>query len=295
VSNRTVHIDTVMKTPQFWQIWLAFGTLSSAGMAVVSVAKTMMVEIFSKALPYIVTGAFTSGYIMMISVANLGGRLLWSSASDYIGRKTVFTIFFFTSIPLFMLIPTLVSQVSTTASVVPLAIFYGSTLIIYSMFGAGYATTPAYEADLFGSKYCGAIHGRMLTASSTASVVGPMTITAMRSHAEHAAIHDLVSKVDPNTFQSKFGAPLSELDVLVKAKTVTINKLMHLVPEGTPDPTPFLYNTTMYTAAGLLVIGVIANFSIRPVNPKYMIPEDKPVKVEEIKPVKAEEIKPTKT
>jgi len=146
------------------------------------------------------------------------------------------------------------------------------------MFGAGYATTPAYEADLFGQKYCGAIHGRMLTASATASVVGPVTITALRSRAEHSAIHDLVSKVDPKVFEAKFGAPLSDLDALVNAKTVTINKLMQLVPPETMDPTPFLYNTTMYTAAALLVIGAIANFSIRSVDPKYMMVEDAPVK-----------------
>jgi len=74
--------------------------------------------------------------------------------------------------------------------------------------------------------------------------------------------------------------------VLVQAKTVTINKLMHLVPTGTPDPTPFLYNTTMYTAAGVLVIGAIANFTIRPVDPKFMMVEDSSTKPTEVVPPK---------
>jgi hypothetical protein len=55
-----VHIDNVMKTPKFWQIWISFATLSTAGMALISIAKTMMFEIFSKALPLIVTGTFTT-------------------------------------------------------------------------------------------------------------------------------------------------------------------------------------------------------------------------------------------
>jgi hypothetical protein len=103
---------------------------------------------------------------MAISAANLGGRIGWSAASDYIGRKNVFNIFFITCIPLFMLIPYFAEQVTVSKEILPLGLFFMSTLVIYSMFGAGDATTPAYEADLFGPKYCGAIHGRMLTASA---------------------------------------------------------------------------------------------------------------------------------
>eukprot|EP01123_Difflugia_compressa_P010693 TRINITY_DN3985_c0_g1_i1.p1 TRINITY_DN3985_c0_g1~~TRINITY_DN3985_c0_g1_i1.p1 ORF type:complete len:534 (+),score=54.46 TRINITY_DN3985_c0_g1_i1:132-1604(+) len=282
VSSRNVHIDTVMWTPQFWQIWISFMTLSSAGMAVVSVAKTMMTEIFAKALPLIVTGTFTSYYIMMISAANLTGRLGWSWASDSLGRKTVFTIFFASSIPLFLVIPNLAQWVVTTGSEFYLSMFYISTLLIYSMFGAGYATTPAYEADLFGPKYCGAIHGRMLTASAAASVVGPMIITRLRSIAERNAINQLVDTVDPAVFMQRFGASLDQLDVLIKAKTVTINKLLQIAPPGTIDPTPFLYNSTMYVAAGALVVGAISNFTIKPVNPKYMMADE--IKPHVVKP-----------
>jgi len=276
VSTKNVHIDTVMKTPQFWQIWLTLGTLSSAGMAGVSVAKTMMSEIFTQALPDIVTPVFTSTYIMLISAGNLGGRIGWSTVSDSFGRQRMFTMFYCVSIPLFAMIPLVVQQATATSSLIPLALFCTSNVIIYSFFGAAYAITPAYEADLFGSKYCGAIHGRMLTASSMASVIGPVTITLLRSKSELAAIKDLVLKIDPSVFYTKFGADVSQLDALVKAKTVTINKLMELVPAGTVDPTPYLYNSTMYCAAGLLCIGFVANYTIKPIDPKYTMIEQGP-------------------
>jgi len=148
------------------------------------------------------------------------------------------------------------------------------------MFGAGYATTPAYEADLFGQKYCGAIHGRMLTASAAASIFGPYALSWMRNSAEYKAIMDLVSRIDPSIFAQKFGAPLSELTPLIEAKTVTINKLMQIAPPGTVDPTHFLYNTPFYVFAGVLVIGAVANFTIKPVDVKYY--EDQPTIVSEL-------------
>jgi hypothetical protein len=98
----------------------------------------------------------------------------------------------------------------------------------------------------------------------------------MRNIAEQKAIHDLVSKIDPTAFYAKFGAPLTELEPLIKAKTVTINKLMQIVPHGTIDPTPFLYNTPLYAAVGLLALGLVANFTIKPVNTKFMMKEDIP-------------------
>jgi len=274
ISSRNVHIDSVLSTPQFWQIWMTFTCIASAGMSVVSVASTMMNEIFGKALPYLVTGLFTSTYVMAISGANLGGRLFWASASDYLGRKTVFTLFSLGSIPLFFLIPYLVTQVSTNPSVTLLVIFYSSTLIIFSFFGGCYATVPAYEADLFGSKYVGAIHGRMLTASSAAALIGPLAITKLRQISEYNAVKDLISKIDPNLFSEKFGANISNWEALHSVKTVTINNLMTIAPPGTLDPTPFLYNSTMYFAISLLTIAAICNLSIRPVDQKFLMPAE---------------------
>jgi hypothetical protein len=144
-------------------------------------------------------------------------------------------------------------------------------MIIFTMYGGGFATIPAYLADMFGSKFVGAIHGRLLTAWSIAGVLGPVAIAKLREASIANAINNLAPKIDKDKFAGKFGAPLEKLDELVTAKTVTVQKLMEIAPEGTIDPTPSLYNTTMYTMAGLLVIGFVANILIKPVNPKHHI------------------------
>lgn len=133
--------------------------------------------------------------------------------------------------------------VSVNPGLTPLVMFYGSTMVIFSMYGGGFATIPAYLADIFGTKYVGGIHGRLLTAWSTAGVLGPVLITKMRKHSTLQAIDDLAAVADPEKFRDTFGAPLSSLQELVEAKTVTISKLMDIVPLGTLDPTPTLYDT----------------------------------------------------
>ena len=110
---------------------------------------------------------------------------------------------------------------------------------------------PALESDLFGKKAITATHGRMLLASSTAAIVGPAAIVKLRSLAETGAIRKLAEMSNPVDFAERFGAPLSALDQLIETKSVTINKLMAIVPPGTVDPSSFLYNDTMYFSAGL--------------------------------------------
>ena len=149
--------------------------------------------------------------------------------------------------------------------------FYAATMLIFTMYGGGFATIPAYLADIFGTRYVGGIHGRLLTAWSTAGVLGPLAITTLRENAVSKAIGDLVTKIDPGKFQAAFGAGNGQLEQLVAAKTVTISKLMEIVPPGTPDPTPTLYNTTMYLMALLLFIALIANGLMKPVRPKHHI------------------------
>jgi MFS family permease len=116
-----------------------------------------------------------------------------------------------------------------------------------------------------GPRYVGGIHGRLLTAWSTAGVLGPFAITYLRNVSKNNAISDLVANIDPAAFVQKFGAPIDQLESLVAAKTVTIARFMEIAPAGTSDPTSGLYNTTMYSMAGLLVIAFLANALIRPV------------------------------
>ena len=143
------------------------------------------------------------------------------------------------------------------------------TMVIFTMYGGGFAAIPAYLSDLFGTKFVGGIHGRLLTAWSTAGVLGPFAITYLRDRSLRAALTDLASKVDASAFERRFGAPLSELAMLIDKKTVTLPKLMALAPPGTIDPSSTLYSSTMLTMAALLVIAFIANALVRPVDAKH--------------------------
>jgi NAD(P)H-dependent flavin oxidoreductase YrpB (nitropropane dioxygenase family) len=149
-------------------------------------------------------------------------------------------------------------------------------MIIFTMYGGGFATIPAYLADIFGTLHVGGIHGRLLTAWATAGVLGPFAITYLRNMSLNDAIADLVAKIDPAVFQAKFGSAVSQLNELVAAKTVTVSKLMELVPASTIDPTPSLYNTTMYVMAALLVIAFFANLTVRPVDAKHHVENTHP-------------------
>jgi hypothetical protein len=237
----------------------------TAGIGVIGVAKTMMNEIFGN-LP-IATAAFASTYVFMISVFNMLGRFFWASTSDFIGRKNTYHIFFVLGTALYLSVPFWAGIGGTPA----LIGFYAATMIIFTMYGGGFATIPAYLADIFGTLHVGGIHGRLLTAWSTAGVLGPFAITFLRNSSNKNAIADLADSIDPAAFADKFGAPISQLNELVAAKTVTIATLMDIAPVGTIDPTSTLYNTTMYGMAALLVIAFFANLMIRPVHKKHHV------------------------
>ena len=274
MTRNHVDIDQALKTRQFYQLWIVLCFNVTAGIGVLGVAKTMMTEIFGTTLPHIVDGAFAATYVVMISVFNMVGRFIWASTSDYIGRRNTYWIFFALGILLYCSIPYTAQQVSVNPVVVWLVYFYAATMIIFTMYGGGFATIPAYLADIFGTKYVGGIHGRLLTAWSTAGVLGPLAITSLRENAVTRAIDDLVGKIDPAAFAEAFGAGVDQLPALVQAKTVTIASLMDIVPAGTVDPTTNLYNSTMYLMALLLAIALVSNAFMRPVHPKHHMSED---------------------
>ena len=220
-------------------------------------------------LPNTVTPAFASTFVLMISVFNMLGRFFWSSLSDYWGRKLTYAVYFCLGIPLYLSIPFWANRQSIDPSVVWLTGFYAATMIIFTLYGGGFATIPAYLADLFGSRYVGGIHGRLLTAWSTAGVIGPWAITSLREHSLRRAIGNLAQHIDPARFAEKFGAPISRLDALTAAKTVTLPKLMEIAPPGIIDPSATLYNSTMFVMAGLLSIALVANALIRPVSASH--------------------------
>ncbi|MEP4191703.1 MAG: OFA family MFS transporter [Sneathiella sp.] len=270
VTENDVHIDQSLKTPQFWFIWIVLCFNVTAGIGVIGVGKTMINEIFGDLA--IVTAGFAATYVLMISVFNMTGRFIWASISDYIGRKNTYFCFFIIGIILYLSVPYFASSGAATA----LWGFYIATMIIFTMYGGGFATVPAYLADIFGTLHVGGIHGRLLTAWSTAGVLGPFAITYLRNLSKDNAIADLVSKVDKAAFLEKFGAPVEQLNELVAANTVTIARLMEIAPAGTLDPTSSLYNTTMYAMAFLLVIGLIANAMIKQLDKKHHVDKTHP-------------------
>tara|TARA_B100000927_G_scaffold269493_1_gene244954 strand:- start:52 stop:1032 length:981 start_codon:yes stop_codon:yes gene_type:complete len=269
VTSENVHIDQALKTPQFYLLWVVLCFNVTAGIGVLGVAKTMMSDIFSTALPAIVNASFAATYVLMISAFNMVGRFFWASTSDYIGRKNTYYIFFILGILLYLSIPFTASQMSIEPSIVLLVYFYAATMIIFTMYGGGFATIPAYLADIFGTRYVGGIHGRLLTAWSTAGVIGPLAITTLRSNSIDSALVDLSLKVDPTEFRELFGDSVDNISQLIATKTVTIPKLMSIAPQGTVDPTSTVYNSTMFLMALLLAIALIANYLISPVDKKH--------------------------
>jgi len=275
VTTRNVHIDEALRTPQFYLLWMCLFTNVSAGIGILAVAKTMVSDIFGSSLPHVVDGAFAASYVSMVSVANMGGRLAWAGASDYLGRKATFGVFFGCGVPLYASVPFTASLATTSGdSLAPLVVFTSSTMLMFTMYGGGFATVPAYLADLFGTKYVGGIHGRLLTAWAAAGVLGPVGITFLRKMASERAMSDLTQQIDSSRFEATFGLGKEHLATLIESNTVTISKLMELVPPGTSDPTPLVYTDTMNSCAALLAVGFTANALIRPVHESHYMPDD---------------------
>ncbi len=187
IAQGHVHLRDAHRTPQFWLIWVVLCMNVSAGIGVLAMASPMLQEIFGGGLighPDIgftalddgqkkAIAAIAAGFIGLLSLFNIGGRFVWASLSDRIGRKMTYYTFFVLGIVLYALAPSFARMGST-------ALFVGSFCIILSMYGGGFATVPAYLADVFGTQFVGAIHGRLLTAWSTAGVIGPLLVAYIR-------------------------------------------------------------------------------------------------------------------
>jgi MFS family permease len=265
ITSHDIDADAALRTPQFYLVWIVLCFNVTAGIAILSVAKTMMTELFGTTLPGVVDRRFADTFVLMTSVANMAGRFFWASASDRIGRQRTYTIFFVGGIALYLSIPWTAMQEALGPSATWLWLFYAVSMLIFTMYGGGFATIPAYLADLFGTRYVGGIHGRLLTAWSTAGVLGPLAIASLRERALAGAIHTLAGTVSPTRFEATFGAPLDRLEALIAEKSVTIPRLMEIAPPGTVDPSSSLYSTTMFLMAGLLAAALVANLLIRPV------------------------------
>ena len=216
ITQAHVHIDQALKTPQFYLLWLVLCLNVTAGIGVLGQASVMIQEMFKGS----VTPAAAAGFVGLLSLFNMGGRFFWSSASDYLGRKNTYFIFFLVGSGLYALVPGL----GMAGQMAGFIVLYA---LIMSMYGGGFATIPAYLADIFGTRYVGGIHGRLLTAWSTAGVLGPVLVNYIRE------------------YQIAQGVAKAEA-----------------------------YNVTMYIMAGILLLGFVCNFLIKPVHEKHHLKHD---------------------
>ena len=188
ITQRHVHVRKVWGIPQFWLVWMVLCMNVSAGIGVIGMASPMLQEVFGGNLigvakkfgeldkPQLAAIAgVAAGFAALLSLFNIGGRFFWASLSDKLGRKLTYTIFFVLGGLMYASIPG-----SATAG--SKLLFVAAACIILSMYGGGFATVPAYLADLFGTQMVGAIHGRLLTAWATAGILGPVVVNYMREY-----------------------------------------------------------------------------------------------------------------
>jgi MFS family permease len=211
MTNADVAVDTAWRTPQFWLLWGVLCMNVTAGIGVLGQASPMIQEIF----PGRVTAPAAAGFVGLLSLFNMGGRFIWATASDYLGRRNTYMVFFALGIVLYASVPSL-------GHVGSVALFVAAFAVILSMYGGGFATIPAYLRDMFGTMNVGAIHGRLLTAWAVAGVLGPVLVNYIRQ---------------------------AQID--------------HGIPKAQA------YSVTMYIMCGLLLVGFLCNFAMRPVDEKY--------------------------
>jgi MFS family permease len=173
MTDRSVTRNEAIQTPQVYLLWGILFINITAGIGILAQASPMMQDMFNR------TALQAAAVVSLISVFNASGRFLWASGSDYIGRRNTYVVFFVAQFALFLLIPRLAASGNW-------ALFQASLFIIFTMYGGGFATIPAFLADIFGPDNVGAIHGALLTSWSAAAVTGPLIITELSNRAKAA-------------------------------------------------------------------------------------------------------------
>ena len=188
ITQRHVHVKKVWGIPQFWLVWMVLCMNVSAGIGVIGMASPMLQEVFGgnligvakkfgeldKAQLTAIAGV-AAGFTALLSLFNIGGRFFWASISDFLGRRMTYVVFF-------VLGGICYASMPGAAGAGNQLLFVGAVCVILSMYGGGFATVPAYLADLFGTQMVGAIHGRLLTAWATAGILGPVVVNYMREY-----------------------------------------------------------------------------------------------------------------
>ncbi|BBB65816.1 hypothetical protein UNDYM_1563 [Undibacterium sp. YM2] len=141
----------------------------SAGIGILGQASLMAQKMVG------ISAAAAAGFVGLLSLCNMAGRFIWSSFSDKIGRKWAYAMYSGVGALAYWAIP-------GAAASGNMLLFVALFALVMSFYGAGFATIPAYLADMFGKKEVGAIHGRLLTAWSMAGVIGPLVVNAGRDY-----------------------------------------------------------------------------------------------------------------
>jgi MFS family permease len=170
ITTANVSASNALRTPQFWLLWIVLCFNVTAGIGILEKAAPMIRDFFAETSAPVGVAA-AAGFVALLSLANMVGRFVWSSTSDLIGRKNIYRVYLGVGALLYLLI-------ALTGSSSKLVVIL-SAMVILSFYGGGFATIPAYLKDLFGTFQVGAIHGRLLTAWSTAGVLGPLIVNAI--------------------------------------------------------------------------------------------------------------------
>lgn len=175
VTGGQVSAGNAVKTPQFWLLWVVLCFNVTAGIGILEKASPIYQDYFpTEGAAAGALAAAAAGYVAMLSLGNMLGRIGWSSLSDVIGRKNAYRLYLGVGALLYLTI-TLMENSNKV-------VFLVATIVILSFYGAGFATVPAYLRDLFGTFQVGAIHGRLLTAWSAAGILGPIIVNSVADH-----------------------------------------------------------------------------------------------------------------
>ncbi|MBJ9682695.1 MULTISPECIES: L-lactate MFS transporter [Burkholderia] len=213
ITSNHVHIDEALKTPQFYLIWLVLFLNVTAGIGIIGQASVMIQESFKGA----VSAAAAAGFVGLLSLFNMGGRFVWASASDWVGRKNTYFIFFAFGAVLYFCAPLFASSGQ-------IALFVLAFCLILSMYGGGFSTVPAYLADMFGTAYVGGIHGRLLTAWAAAGIAGPVLVNYIRAY---EVAHGVV-KADAYTMTVHIMASLLVIGFICNLFVTRVNERHHM-------------------------------------------------------------------
>ena len=207
VTRGNVTAANAIRTPQFWLLWTVLFCNVTAGIGILEQAAPMIQDHFAT-----VSAAAAAGFVGLLSLCNMSGRLVWSATSDVIGRKPMYMCYLGIGAVLYLLLAT-----AGTASV---ALFVLLTGIILSFYGGGFSTVPAYLKDLFGTIQVGAIHGRLLTAWSAAGVAGPLIVNGL---------------ADAQSAAGKSGADLYTASLLVMVGVLVVGFIANLLIRPVAD------------------------------------------------------------